>query len=357
MTLLADSIDAVLHEDRDSSVSIRLLDSPSESLIGLLRDLDFGSDGLEYRRLNVEEQLALLPSPAFLELTIGDAVAGSYMLASAPLKAGGERVQGVYRGLLGLRPEARQLGLGRTLVEAALNTLERRALETRAPVLTWGCIESANRRSMELLTSLGAEPLAELESLTVFRQWPRRRIETTDLDQADPILDDALGETYADCAVRAVLARSGRYHAVVDDSGIVAGARASVTRVDMRRTGSFWDAAWQGLLRFIPPARRRFDPADFRYLRLSDVVVRPGSESVWRDLLPTLLAEHDSYLAMFVLDPRSRARELLGTANLFGRFTASTRQRVQVVAHSWNLRPTFEGALRSQPLAIGPLDL
>jgi GNAT superfamily N-acetyltransferase len=358
MTILAELSDAALHEDREAGVSIRLRDAPSAALIELLKELKFGNDGLEYRRLNIDEQLARLPSPAFIELTMDSALVGSYMLSSTSLEAGGQRVQGIYRGLLGLRPEARARGLGRKLVETALSEIERRARETGEPVLTWGCIESANRRSMGLLKSLGAQPLAELESLTVFRQWPRRRIETTVLDDnAGTLLESALGDTYADCALRTSPGRGGVYHAVVDDGGIVAGARASLTRVDMSRTGSFWDTAWQGLLRFIPPARRRFDPANFRYLRLSDVVVRAGAEGVWRDLLTTLLAEHEVYLAMFVLDPNSRARARLGDAELFGRFTDSTRQRVRVLAHSWNLDPALEAKLQSRPLAIGPLDL
>ena len=65
-------------------------------------------------------------------------------------------------------------------------------------------------------------------------------------------------------------------------------------------------------------------------------MIREGSERLWKDLLGTLLARNDAHMAMFMVDPRSRARELLGRAGIFGRLTASTRQEVAVLANAWN---------------------
>lgn len=350
--------DGIVYDDPESGAAIRAYHSPSDEFITMLSGLRFGGDGLKYRRLNVAEQLARLPSPSYVELELNGHLVGSYMLANTSLESGKGPIDGVYRGLLGLEPDARDRGLGRTLVAETLRWIERCAIQAERPLLSWGCIEASNVRSMELLGSLGAERLGELESLTVFRQWPKRSIDAQRLE-ADALgdIEQGLATSYADCALRSVAGDTNGYWAVTDDTGIVAGARALLTRVDMTRTGSAWDAAWQRLLRFIPPAKRRFDPRNFTYLRLSDVVVRAGHEDVWRELLPTLLAEHDAYLGMFVLDTDSEARRRLGRAGLFGRLTASTRQRIAILAHSWNVSSSQVDEFRRLPLAIAPLDL
>ena len=107
----------------------------------------------------------------------------------------------------------------------------------------------------------------------------------------------------------------------------------------------------------MPAARRRYDPQNFRYLRLADVVIRPGETSVWRDFLSTLLARHDAHMAMFMLDPESQAYSLLHEAGLLGRFAANTRQHIEVMAQAWNTSPGTIDSIAKQPLAIGPVDI
>jgi len=358
MTILAADVEPVIVDDRETGIRIKARREPRRAVIELLSKLSFGSEGLEYRRLDIAAQLARLPSPVFIELEQDGRLVGTYMVATTTLQTDAGRVTGLYRGLLGLEPGARERGLGKTLVASTLDWIDRYARQHAEPLISWGCIEAANRRSLGLLGSLGADRLAELEALTVFRQWPRRRVRAGQLATSEAgTIAVGLADSYADCAVCIEPLSASDYWAVTDDSGIVAGARAALTRVDMHRTGSAWDAAWRGLLRFVPAARRRFDPRNFRYLRLSDVIVRDGAAEVWRELLPTLLREHDAYLAMFVVDPRCDARRRLETPGLFGRLTASTRQRIAVMAHTWQLDDMLRAELGRRPLAIGPLDL
>lgn len=358
MTLLhADGRSLVL-DDPAAGVRITATREPGDALLGLLARLRFGSDGLRYRRLNVAEQLARLPTAVYLSLELDGRIAGSYVLAETTLASVSGPICGIYRGLLGVDPSARSQGVGRQFVKAVLGWVDDAARRHGGPVLSWGCIESANRPSLNLLQSLGGERLGELETLTVFRQWPRRRIGIVEAGAGlEAAVSAGLAETYEDCALRPARYTAAGFRAVTDERGIVAGARASLTRVDIGAPGGVLDCAWHALLRRVAPARRRFDPRDFRYLRLSDVIVREGAERVWRDLLPTLLAEHDAYFAMFMLDPSSRARARLGRAGLFGHLTARTRQRVAVLAHTWGLAPRDRRDLASRPLAIGPLDL
>lgn len=348
---------AVLYEDVPVGIRIVARSEFSEAFLAQLEATTFGTSGLKYRRLDVRGQLERLPPGAFLELEVKDALVGTYALAGSHLLGVPTETAGLYRGLLSVRPEARGTGLGRLLVARTFDWIGSLSSSLGRPVYSWGCIERANKRSLRLLESMGARQAGSLETLTAYVHWPRKRtaIEALD-DSAHAAIQAALSTATADCGLRTAAPGSGPYFAATSGERIDAGARVSLTRVDMATTGSAWDLAHRYLLRFVPPARRRFDPHNFTYLRLSDVVIREGCERLFKDFLSTLLARHDTYMAMFVLDPHSRTRALLEQAGLFGRFTASTRQEILVLANTWNVPADVLRKASRKPIGIGPLD-
>ena len=355
--MLAIPDNGLIGEDRARGLTLQASDRPSDAFIEQLAITRFGNSGLTYLRLDIAEQMARMRDSVFIELQHERQTAGTYVLAARPLRMLEGDCYGIYRGLLTLGPQLRSSGLGRFVVQTTLAWLNRQAQQHDTPLLTWGCIEKENAPSIKLLASEGASPIGHLESFTVFRQWPRRLITTDTVPTtSSESIDDVLRECYADCALQ-MTGGPAPFFAVTDDSGIVAGARASVTRVNMTSTGSFWDILNDKLLRHVTAARRRFDPRNFTYLRLSDVVVREGHARAWQDLLPTLLAQHEVYMAMFVLDPGSMACRLLESAGLFGRLARSTRQQIDVMANGWNIDAATWSELARRPLAIGPVDI
>lgn len=344
----------LVHEDAASGLSVHALPHFGRDFLGLLENTEFGGGGLRYRRLDVAGQLARLPAANFLELRRGDTLIGTYVLADRTLDVGGATLSGIYRGLLALRPSASGQGLGRYFLDRTFRWLGEQAGDR--PTLSWGCVESNNRRSLALLRSLGASRIGTLESMIAYRQWPRVRVGIDRLT-ASAAVRSALLRSNEDCGLRYAAESTAPFYAVTDEDGIVAGARASLTRVNMISSGGAWDFFYDKCLRHVPAARRRYDPQNFRYLRLSDVVVRAGRERIWIDLLSTLLARHEAYMAMFLLDARSRTYARLRTAGLFGRFAQSTRQRIDVLASSWNIGTDRLAAIAARPMAIGPLDI
>ena len=270
----------------------------------------------------------------------------------------GERsAVGVYRGLLTVRTEARGRGLGRTLVEQTLRWMSAEARNSGEPIVSWGCIESSNSRSLALLESLGATRIGSLDSMLTYRQWPRSRIAIEELAADDERIDSALSAAGGDSGIQADAGTSGRYLAVVRNGEIVAGARVTITRIDLSRAVGAYGAFHERVGRFIPAVRRRFDPKNFTYLRLSDVVAQPGSGDIWQDYLATLMREHGVHMAMFVLDPRSTTYRTLEDAGMFGRFAKNTRTQLDVLATTWNASDELTDRLSDKPLGIGPLDV
>lgn len=330
----------------------------SDDFVGHLEHAEFGTSGIRYRRLDVREQLKRLASPVFVELRKDGRLAGTYALAVAGLRIEGAPSVGVYRALLHVEDRFKRRGLGHWLVE---NTLEWIADTFRAagqPVFSWGCIESANERSIRLLRTLGARPVGRVETSLVYRQWPRARIA---LDQVDgrelASLNARRIETLDDCGLIVETALPGDYFCVRRNGEIVAGARACLTRLRMSTMGGTWDALYRHVLRHAPPARRRFDPEDFRYLRLSDPLFVAGEEDVWADFLSSLMDRFGVHMTMFALDPNSRLHRQLSAAKVFGRFGRATRQSIEVLGQAWHCDPNLVGRVTGLPLGIGPLDI
>lgn len=344
----------LVHEDSGTGLTVHAMPNFSRDFRALLEKTVFGSDGLRYRRLDIADQLARLPDATFLELRRKETLIGTYALASATLEFGATRFSGIYRGLLALDESAQGRGLGQYFLETTYRWLDEQVRDR--PTLSWGCIESNNRRSLALLRSLGAGSLGTLQSMIAYRQWPRARVAIEELT-APTTIESAMLQSYDDCGLRFVGKTKAPLYAVTDGDEIIAGARANLTHVDMMSSGSGWDFIYDKLLRRVPAARRRYDPKNFRYLRLSDVVIKAGHERVWGDLLSTLLARHEAHMAMFLLDTRSRTYALLLSAGLFGRFAQSTRQQVDILANPWNIAADQLAAIAERPLAIGPLDI
>ena len=346
----------VIDEDRDRGLAIVARPDAGPAFLSQLERTEFGSAGLRYRRLGLTTQLARLPHPVFLELHQRDELIGTYAISRARIACGEQHAEGLYRGLLTLNPNARGAGHGRYFVARVLDWLAEIARSSDGLVISWGCIERRNERSLDLLRSAGSQRLGTLESAMAYRQWPRQRVGVDVIDDPE-VVASAFDETHRDCGVRRVGSSSTPFYAVTGDTRIDAGARATMTAISLTRSGGLWETLFDSLMRSVPAARRRYDPQNFRYLRLADVVVRPGKTALWRDFLTTLLAKHDAHMAMFMLDPESQAYSLLGEAGIFGRFAASTRQHIEVLAQAWNTPPGLIDELAGRPLAIGPLDI
>lgn len=351
-SLLAVAGEETLWRDPAADLTLVARSTPSTALVGQIGQIRFGTHGLRYRRLDVAPELDALGDAAFLELHRGAELVGTYVLTGSTLEAGGRRVEGVHRGLLTVSEARQGQGLGRILVEQALRWIAGRSEERALPALTYGCIERRNARSLQLLSALGCRELGAVRTFGVYRQSPRARLVLETLDADDAVVLDALEEGLGDCALRAT-APAAPFLAVTDDACVLAGASVSEHSIDLDPLGGTLGLLDRAVMRHVPAARRRFDPKRFTYLRIDDVVVRPGHARLWPALLTSLLASRGLHVAMLILDPRSRACALLRDEGLFGLTARAMHQEIAVLAAGWNLGDALEQVAR-RPLAVGP---
>ncbi len=343
----------LIHTD-DEGHELICRDSASEGFVTQLAETEFGTADLRYRRLDCDHISSRLYSARYLELHKHGQLIGTYMFCPQRLSVDDIEVGGTYRGLLTVAPDRQSSGAGRILVRGALDWLRQHTAGQAH--ITFGCIDKSNERSMRLLESMGAERLGELRSMLVYRQWTKR-------DDSVEIVDDArrvsvaLQTEHADCGLKPLSQGTGSFYAVIRGGRLVAGARAEIVRLNVAVPGGFWSRIYGNMIDVFPPAKRRFDPRNFRYVRLHDVVATEDSAADWRALLKDILHRHGVHMAMFVMDPGRATFARLENAGLFGRFSQLTKQDICVVGNALHSASVHLPRIIERPLAVGPSDM
>ena len=130
--------ESVLLSDEDRGLRLVARAEAGEQFRRHLAEVRFGTTGVRYRRLNIEEQLERLSDAVFLELMQDDRLLGTYVLAQRTVHTPAGPAAGIYRGLLTMAEEAQGQGLGRLLAAAALDMLAERSARQDVATLSWG---------------------------------------------------------------------------------------------------------------------------------------------------------------------------------------------------------------------------
>lgn len=327
-------------------------DHPSPDLVGFLEAIEFGGQGLRYRRKRLAPALARLDEAVFLSLRDDTTIRASCALSRSPASLDDSPVRAVYRGLLAVDPACRRRGLGRRMVENALAEAE--ALGGSQPTLSFGLIEAENTASLRLLQSLGAIDVGRLDSRLVYRQWPRRSRRLLAIDQEHGAAFEerlAAQRPPRGLGIRAPMRNPA--FGLVDGGRLLAAARVGVTTLDLGPGGPLARFLHRQAYGRYPALGSRYNRRDFRYLTIHDPLV--GDAGAWPEFLEALLAEYETHMALFTLDPRSDTAEALEAESIFGRFAKATRQELLLVARGWNLGADWAERIRAAPVTGGPV--
>ena len=194
----------------------------------LVESVVFGTSGLRYRRLDVAAQMGRLHDPVFVCAYRGDALVGVYALDRRALSVDGRAVTGVYRGALCVASGAQGSGVGGALAVRGREWIDALADGVGEAVLSWGCVDADNTRSLTLLEREGAIGSGALAMVMSYRQWPRERVTLEALAPGrDPREVAVLAAAYADCPVRDVTWSTLPGLATIDPEGVRVSARVA----------------------------------------------------------------------------------------------------------------------------------
>lgn len=312
------------------AITVDVAQQPHEQLVSLVESTAFGSDGLQYYRLSVRSQLDRFCEPVYFHAIVENKLVGVYVLDKRDLLVKGQRVRGYYRCVLAVHPAFQGKGIGKKLTTTATAWMTDQG--RRQAVVSYGCIDQSNQRSLNLLQSAGARIGSTLSMYMMYRQWPSEvcQLDALEGTHAEEVrlLEEQL---YADCDVRDVSVSRLPGLVLRDARGIAICARAIPTSFKITKMGRL--AAWITgfLVRPFGAARKRFDPDCFCYVSFSEVLIRPGCEKLWPQFLGTVLAQNHCHFGAVYVHPDSFLFMQLQKAQPFARYLHSTKGSINVV--------------------------
>lgn len=331
------------------SISIAIDTQPQSGVVDLVESTVFGTDGLQYQRQDVRSQLDRFNAPTYFHAMVDGDLVGVYVLDRRDLLVEGRAATGYYRGVLAVASSWQQRGVGKRMTAAAMTWLAHEAHDV--PVVSYGCIDQANTRSLRLLQGAGATVGPALTMYMMYRQWPKVRCDLVAFNECEDLgesysapLNELAGIVYGDCNVRDVSPSRLKGFALHDENGLAISARVAPTRFRIIRMDAI--AKWCTLL-FVKPfsaARKRFDPDNFRYISFSNVLIRPGCEYLWPDFVSTVLARHNCHFGAIYVDPQSNFFTQLNKPFKIARLFHSSEGSIKVVWQGFGGDPTAFGS-------------
>lgn len=343
-----------------SAFDLRLSESVPGGLESLIESVPFGSAGLRYRRLNTGDQIDRFHAPLFITAHRDQRLIGAYVIDRRTLMNNDQLVTGFYRGLLAVQADFQRQGVGRQLTLAGFEWIQTQAASSSEAVLTYGCIDASNDRSLALLRQQGAVQLGSLSRFMVYSQWPRDGKAGSHLQPVEERLARVLlGETIVDCRLRDVTASKSEFQGMFIGGQLIACARVSRSLWRIEDMGRILGLTDRCLIRPFPMARRRFNSECFECLQLSDVGLRAGSEQHWSGFVSALLARHEMHFAMLLIDPGSALHRRLRRIGWLGPLVHGTKPDIHVMGR-WlgkDVNGIFDVPGETAPLALAPVDL
>ncbi|MCO4745870.1 MAG: hypothetical protein KC912_13835 [Proteobacteria bacterium] len=321
----------------------------------LLRDLEFGTDGLRYTVLSMDKDVDRFTGSHCLTLREDDVVVAVFGLSSRTVPTRSGPIQAYYRTLLGVAKHAMGRGFGSRIAKAARQHF---LLEATEPTMLYGFIEQGNARSMRVQERLGYQPLREFEAtqfgwLRTRRAEGARRLEQADLDGVRSQLIGFESDltrmgrgTHIDPEAYWVLERNGE---------AVAGVQAHEKRLNITHLPGL-DGR---LLVRMNPVLKHVHP----YLNLRPHAAVWCGNAFFRDSPIDLmrLVQHTCFAhgvsgGQFYLDPEAPIYGAVHEAGLgwLGRLAPSPR--ITIMAGYQGVDEATIAELERRPLAFSPLD-
>ncbi|MFK8051439.1 MAG: GNAT family N-acetyltransferase [Woeseiaceae bacterium] len=315
---------------RDGPAKLSISPFASDAWLDYVSTVWFGPTGKQYQRRTLRDQIRRFEWPHYLSLTYAGKLVGSYLVDRQNLNMNGTPVLGFYRGLLTIDETFRAQGLGARMVDATLSWIDGQAAAQAQPVMTYGCIDAENTRSIKLLEARGMRLLGTLSHCLIYRQFVRRSLSR---HQVTDQISDAAREHLDSLTNGAELTFGDHSHThwagLTNNANI--GCRFALNELCLAPMDGLSGFFVEKLVPLFPPARRRFDPRRFRYVTITDAIFEPGMEAAWSTLIEHLLKQHECHFAVVTLNDDIERHRLMLKSGVLGKQAMTRASKLRIM--------------------------
>jgi GNAT superfamily N-acetyltransferase len=347
-TLWADTRDAL-------SVELeRRLDPP---VTELLENTVWGSRDLRYRIIGVAEKLARLTDPYIFTLRADDALAAACVLDRKPVTLLSTRYDSVHFVMIATSAAHRGKGFAGLLVEHIRGYLEE---NLGSPAIAYAYIEATTEFSLRISDRVGHVIEADMPINVFSRLRPRTSDDVVLIRQAEIAgIGDRLSRLYQGHGF-------ADFEQSLDPSAYFVRRRGDEIVAGAQVESMHWSVVelpgWRGefLVRVLPalPLMNRLLPlSDLVFLRVGNLLVEPGRENEFVDLLEAVLALHGARIALLVMDERSPVLRRIRMHGRLGLLNHALSGATRLVADFKGVHEDDIARIAELPLLMSPRDV
>lgn len=348
--------DEIIWRSDARGVVLRYSTVPSPGLERLLTRTIWGDAGIKYRVLGIGSLLSGIVDPHFITLEDGQSVIGGMVCGRRSTIIDGRPCMALHIAMLAIDAAHSGRGYGPLLAKRAKPFLSD---------LLGGCgviylyVEGTHHASIELHRRLGYRDLCMLDAHIFTRISPRETSALRTIDDAErTAITHALDTAYQGHVLvdfDQSLAPE-RYHVLGSPGEIRCGAQISEMRWGLESLPGPAGYFTLNLLPHIPGLAGQFRPADFRFLRVSNILPPREHPEDLDQLLEACLAAHGVNAAILFMDARSPLQQAIIARMQLGLVDRLIGGKAQVLADFAGLEQSHIDWFTTHPMIASPMD-
>jgi RimJ/RimL family protein N-acetyltransferase len=295
------------------SLTIAATTQPDPVCIGLLQRADYGTNGIRYRQTGQEVKIHDLEKPMFFQLYERHELIGMYCLDERTLvMTETDAVTGFYGRYLAVEKQYAGRGYGHALKRQAIRYA---SATTPKPHLFYSYIEAKNTRSLRISEREGFASVSMLATYIFRRYAPKRDNRFARLDKAELAgMSAKLSSYYIQHSYRtfAGIGYQDNYFVLEERGEIVAGIQANPVRWQFAQMPGIGGWITMNLLPQLSATKRFFNPENYSFLALEGLYLNAPRADLLFALLESVLAHFGMHSALWLLDQKDPANQLLG---------------------------------------------
>jgi len=303
----------------------KLIDSPTKEVIELLQDTQLGTNGAQYRHLDTQKRIAELVNPLFLFIQRHDKVLGNITFCRRLMPDGKTSFYIRYFAFdskWSSSGNTRQKPAGESLLKKGLNTFFTEAFNGNhgtKPDLFYAYIEPRNVRSLWMAESFDFKVLAEINTFSFSRFFPKASSSFRQLDEQEVIeyaqmLNQAYGEHSLFFPHHTL--KDKPIYGYFENGAMTAACKVHNVNWEIIRLPGKFGSLLTKMIPYIPLVNKLIKPTFHRFVVIEGLVSLTKNQRHITALFESILADNQTHLMLFWYDNKdAKLNELLTRQN------------------------------------------
>lgn len=334
----------------------RLTEEPTKEVVELLQRTQLGTNGAQYRHLDTEKRVTELVNPLFLFIQRHDKVLGNITFCRRLMPNGKTTFYIRYFAF-----DAKWSSSGKRSNKSSENSILRKGLDIffsdafagncgAKPDLFYAYIEPRNARSLWMAESFDFKVLAEINTFSFSRFFPRESTAVRQLNEQEVVeYGQMLNQTYGEHSLYFPhhTIKDKPIYGYFENGKMTAACKVHIVNWEIIRLPGKTGAVLAKVIPFIPLLNRLIRPKSHRFAVIEGLVASKANQSHITALFESILADTQTNLMLFWYDSKDEyINQLISTQNRgFSKYLVRN-QGVKLVYkhevnHENNMTPPF----------------